>query len=173
MKPRRSAHGGRQHLAPTQHAARAARRRGWVTTALYPVGAACTRSRPVSTAWTASAATSWVGTCAVVYDDVLVGTTSSSAPARTEVRLRFGVEHLEGDQEPERPGRSAHEPAAVPGHGIERDLGQVGEVGEERAVGHVLAERHPVHLLEDTDDAALGTPGHDLVAERRGAAPAR
>ena len=79
------------------------------------------------------------------------------------------VEDLEADQEPERPGRCAHEPAPVPGDGIERDAGEVGEVGEEGAVGHVLAEGHPVHLLEHADDAAVGAPGHDLVAEGRGA----
>ena len=55
----------------------------------------------------------------------------------------------------------------MPGDRIERDAGEVGEVGEERAVGHVLAEGHPVHLLEHPDDAAVGAPGHDLVAEGR------
>ena len=59
-----------------------------VTTALNPVGAACTRSRPVSTACTIAAATSCVGTWEVLYDEVLVGTASSSAPARTDSWLR-------------------------------------------------------------------------------------
>src|SRR6185437_16404127 len=60
----------------------------WVTIALKPVGAACTRSRPVCTACTMPAAISCAGTCDVAYDDVLVGTVRSSAPARTDSWLR-------------------------------------------------------------------------------------
>ena len=56
----------------------------WVTTELNPVGAACTRSRPVLIDCTSSAAISCAGTCDVLYDDVLVGTASNSAPARTD-----------------------------------------------------------------------------------------
>ena len=54
----------------------------------YPVGAAWSRSRPCWTAWTSLAAISWVGTWAVAYDDVLVGTMSTWAPARTDERPR-------------------------------------------------------------------------------------
>ena len=52
--------GGEEHLArPSALRCRTTPR--WVTTALNPVGAACTRSRPVSTAWTIAAAVSCVG----------------------------------------------------------------------------------------------------------------
>jgi len=61
----------------------------WLSiTALNPVGAACTRSRPSDTAWMRAAAISWVGTWPVRYDEVLVGSMSSSAPSRVGMRPR-------------------------------------------------------------------------------------
>ena len=76
-----------------------------------------------------------------------------------------GVEDLEGDQEPEGPGRRAQQAGAVAGDGVDGDAREVGEVREEGAERHVLAEGHPVHLLEHADDVAARPPGHDLVAE--------
>ena len=102
-----------------------------------------------------------------------MGTTSSSAPARTEEPAPVGVEDLVGDQDPERAGRRAQQPGPVAGHGVEGHGREVGEVGEEAPVGDVLAEGHPVDLLEGGHDAAVGTPGHDLVAEGGALTPAR
>ena len=102
-----------RHAWPSAPAAGPARSAGgpapWSTTVLYPVGAAWTRSRPVSTACTASAATSWVGTCAVAYDDVLVGTIKELGPGPDRRAAAVGVEDLEGDEGAQRAGRCAQE----------------------------------------------------------------
>ena len=97
-----------------------------------------------------------------------MGTASSCGAGAHRLVAAPGVEHLEGDQQPERAGGCAHETGAVTGDGVDRHPRQVGEVREEGAERHVLAEGHPVDLLEHADDVAVGPPGHDLVAEGGG-----
>jgi hypothetical protein len=82
-----------------------------------------------------------------------------------------GEERLEGDEHSEAPRWRGDLAAAVTGHGVEGDRGQVGEVGEERPVGHVLAKRYEVHLLEHGRGAPRRPDGDHLVAEV--AAPGR
>ena len=82
----------------------------WVMAALYPVGAACSRSRPCWTAWTVAAAISWVGTWAGgVRGRCWWGRSSSWAPARTDDAAAVGVEDLVGDHGPERRGRGGQQ----------------------------------------------------------------
>ena len=60
----------------------------------------------------------------------------------------------------------SQKPGAMAGDGIGRHFGQVGEMRNEGAIGHVLAERDPMHFFEGVDNPAVGRPDHDLIAER-------
>ena len=154
--------------ARTPRSVRARTRPRWSITALKPVGAAWTTSRPSAMAWSRAAAISWVGTWLVRYDEVLVGSTRSCAPARVVIQPRSRVEDLVGHERPEGAGRGVQDAVAVPGDGVERDAREVGEVLEEPPVRDVLAEGHAVDLLEARHQRARRGEGHDLVAEALG-----
>ena len=100
---------------------------------------------------------------------MLVGTASSSAPARTEAWLRSGVEDLEGDQEAERAGRRAHE-AACRVRARRRSARPRGRRSARRrsGTGTYSPKGTRCTFSKTPTMCPSRTPGHDLVAEGRG-----
>ena len=121
------------------------------------MGAACTRSRPgldgLDPGRRELLGRHLRGRCTTRCSS---GRRGARAPARTDGRAGWRRRPRR------RPSGRAGRPACAsarspcPGTASRGHAGEAGEVREEGPVGHVLAEGHPVHLLERSDDASVG-----------------
>ena len=133
--------------------------------AVKPVGATWSSQRSLSMARIREAATCWVCTSVPVNDEPLVGLSTISAPSCDALAHPVAEEDLPRDGDAEPAGRGVEPGRPLADDGVA--LGQVpaAERLEQPPQRHVLAERHPVHLVVAVDDLAVGVVGDRVVGE--------